>query len=394
MFSYYEILEINTTATPSEIKKAYKVMAKKYHPDKNKNNLKSEEYFKLISTAYQNLSDPYQRLMYDEWLKYTRLEEEQEEENFKKKSEALINYKPAYSQADKEKEDKEVIMWGLGTTAVLIGVVFLFIVTHNYFENKEEQRRISSEKQEINKVLYLSDNGNYGKALIKADSLHYKLTYFSDRSNEIYDSLLSEIEEYSLFLFEEGEYEKVIQVVGDVQHELKEKTPVEMLWQLAIAQFNKGNYKGAEVTFNYLIQKNKYDLSIYPAFSEVYASGFNDSERAIEVLTKGVDVTVEYYKDFYGDAYALVLEGNEIPYTHLAIYFLRARLHMERGEYEHVIRDCKWSLRLKPNDPKLNYLLGLAFKGKGENNAACVAMRKATNLGHLQATNWLSENCQ
>ncbi|AZQ61513.1 hypothetical protein EI427_04500 [Flammeovirga pectinis] len=394
MFSYYEILEINTTASPSEIKKAYKTMAKKYHPDRNKNSPKSEEYFKLIATAYQNLSDPYQRLMYDEWLKYSQLEKEQEEVNFQKRSDLLKNYKPAYSKSDKEKEDKEVIKWGVGTTIVLIGIVFLFVVSHNYLENQKVEERVLVEEKEIEEVLQLSENGNFGMALRKADSLHFKLTYLSEQSDIIYDSLLSEVEAYSLLLFEEREFDKVIEIVGDVQNELKEDTSVEMLWQLAIAQFNRGNYKGAEVTFNYLIQKNKYDLSIYPAFSEVYATGFNDSERAIEILTRGVGITVEYYKDFYGDAYALVLEGQEIPYTHLSIYILRARLHMERGEYENVIRDCKWSLRLKPDDPKLNYLLGLAFQKNGDNSAACIAMRRATNLGHLQATNWLSENCQ
>ena len=60
--NYYEILQIDTSASLHDIKKAYRKLALQYHPDKNNNSEESTEQFKQISIAYQVLSDPIQRL--------------------------------------------------------------------------------------------------------------------------------------------------------------------------------------------------------------------------------------------------------------------------------------------------------------------------------------------
>ena len=66
MSNYYNILEITNDATEEEIKKAYKKMAKKCHPDKNRENQEdATSKFKLISEAYQVLSDEAMREAYD-----------------------------------------------------------------------------------------------------------------------------------------------------------------------------------------------------------------------------------------------------------------------------------------------------------------------------------------
>ena len=62
---YYSILEIEKTATTEEIKKAYRKLAMKYHPDRNKGDKDSEEKFKKINEAYQVLSDEQKRKQYD-----------------------------------------------------------------------------------------------------------------------------------------------------------------------------------------------------------------------------------------------------------------------------------------------------------------------------------------
>jgi len=67
--SYYEILEISRDADKATIKKAYRKMAKKYHPDKNPGDTEAEHKFKLCNEAYQCLSDDSQRSIYDRYGK-------------------------------------------------------------------------------------------------------------------------------------------------------------------------------------------------------------------------------------------------------------------------------------------------------------------------------------
>ena len=63
----YQIINLNKKATPEEIKKAYKKLARKYHPDVNPGDKKAEEQFKKISQAYAILSDPKKRSQYDQF---------------------------------------------------------------------------------------------------------------------------------------------------------------------------------------------------------------------------------------------------------------------------------------------------------------------------------------
>ncbi|MBR4296174.1 MAG: molecular chaperone DnaJ [Clostridia bacterium] len=64
---YYEVLEIDKNADESAIKKAYRSLAKKYHPDMNPNDKVAEEKFKEVNEAYAVLSDPEKKAKYDQF---------------------------------------------------------------------------------------------------------------------------------------------------------------------------------------------------------------------------------------------------------------------------------------------------------------------------------------
>jgi molecular chaperone DnaJ len=67
---FYEILGVSENATAEEIKKSFRTLAKKYHPDRNKGDKTAEAKFKEISEAYETLSDPKKKSEYDTLRKY------------------------------------------------------------------------------------------------------------------------------------------------------------------------------------------------------------------------------------------------------------------------------------------------------------------------------------
>ncbi|HCV12734.1 MAG TPA: molecular chaperone DnaJ [Candidatus Accumulibacter sp.] len=64
---YYDILGVNRDAADEDIKKSYRKLAMKYHPDRNPDNPRAEEHFKEAKEAYEILSDPDKRAAYDQY---------------------------------------------------------------------------------------------------------------------------------------------------------------------------------------------------------------------------------------------------------------------------------------------------------------------------------------
>ena len=78
MIDYYKTLEVSKTATQDEIKKAYRKLARKYHPDMNPNDKNAEQKFKEINEANEVLSNPENRAKYDKYGEHWQHGEEYE----------------------------------------------------------------------------------------------------------------------------------------------------------------------------------------------------------------------------------------------------------------------------------------------------------------------------
>jgi curved DNA-binding protein len=79
---YYKLLGIDKNATPEEIKKAYRKLARKYHPDVNPNDKDAKKNFQQINEANEVLSDPVKRKKYDQYGRDWQHSEQFEKENY------------------------------------------------------------------------------------------------------------------------------------------------------------------------------------------------------------------------------------------------------------------------------------------------------------------------
>lgn len=114
MKNYYQVLEVNENASPEVIEKAYKVLAKKYHPDSWPSNKSywAEDRFKEITEAYQTLSNTELRKNYDMQIginnsfesKYTDLYNENEKLKQEVNSMKIRNKSKEYKDNEKENE--------------------------------------------------------------------------------------------------------------------------------------------------------------------------------------------------------------------------------------------------------------------------------------------------
>ncbi|RJP62014.1 MAG: J domain-containing protein, partial [Candidatus Auribacter fodinae] len=137
---YYEILEVHRKASIDVMKKAYAVLAKKYHPDVNPNNEFAHIKMKQLNEAYQILSDPIKRKKYD--LRYDQLvnkngyKEKPSNKSYAKQQETKQQETKQQETKQQETKQQETNKKdSRSTRSIIIGYVLVFIVL-GYFIDK------------------------------------------------------------------------------------------------------------------------------------------------------------------------------------------------------------------------------------------------------------------
>ena len=138
---YYKILGVDKNATQDEIKKAYKKLAVKYHPDKNEGELLSAEIFKSVKEAYENLSDSHKKSSYDSKRHQTQQST---------RSSAQKTYQKQYTRTKpNSKEDLKYKLIGLAFLAVIVTVaLILYPLMNKWASNdklKDAEKSVRSE---------------------------------------------------------------------------------------------------------------------------------------------------------------------------------------------------------------------------------------------------------
>ncbi|QSE96701.1 tetratricopeptide repeat protein [Fulvivirga lutea] len=164
--NYYRILGLDNFASDVEIKRAYRQLAKKYHPDKNQN---TEEQFKRITEAYKKLSDPAFRSLQDEWLRNPTAVNQQVYNRYQQKP--TYRKRTRYYTTERTHFSPKVKMYGsvfiiAFVMAIILIPIGLMYKASSYHFNQAEEYRLK---------------GQFGNAL-----LNYKqaITWFGEKTEE------------------------------------------------------------------------------------------------------------------------------------------------------------------------------------------------------------------
>ncbi len=123
--TYYEILEISPDANETEIKKAFRTLAKRYHPDVSKEP-DAETHFKLLYIAYDILQDPYKRKLYDELQHLKSSAEEEHDTSFNQWHNNANTHAGRYSRMKYEEFDNTFLSKIVFHTNQTIAFLFCF----------------------------------------------------------------------------------------------------------------------------------------------------------------------------------------------------------------------------------------------------------------------------
>lgn len=194
--SFYEQLGVKETATPYEIKKAFRKLATKHHPDRNGGDKNSENIFKQIANAYETLSDNDLRRKYDDELKAKRAhntssQTTQRQQSYQNTARPQYTTTKNYERPTPKKETS-----GFFVIAVLIGLFYLFSKSNNSSSSNSSSSNYTNSSYQNNS--YNSEKTgeiNFGSSKSKTETAD---------SND----LTNFIQTPPKYLFEEPKFEK------------------------------------------------------------------------------------------------------------------------------------------------------------------------------------------
>ena len=168
--NYYDILQINQNASPEIIEKAYKTLAKKYHPDLQEevNKKEAEEILKEINEAYEVLSNPDKKALYDQTLKNEGISQE--------------DYDKIYYQNEELKKEINNLKNNISNTTTSSDIN-LNSFNKNSQQNQADIDKIIREEQELE---YKKRQLQYQEQIEQAREQAYHDAYIQDLKNRGY----------------------------------------------------------------------------------------------------------------------------------------------------------------------------------------------------------------
>ena len=398
MKNYYELLNIPKTASYNEIKTAYRLLAKKYHPDKNPNSPHTEELFKQISVAYDPLSSPAKKSRYDAILSYQEFQPVTPTQN-------NPHYQTYTKPRPKQYKKPETTSYygpsswiNLNTKkfiAVLcLATLFVFgiIGLANYVQYQEQEAL--KQKYLAKYQLYYStktqvekhfSEGNYTACLLAANEMSETLYQFID-AEEFQKDIQAKIEEAGITHLEQNEYPQAVNAFETLFKLGNKINDLDLLnYHLGLAYYNNQVEDAINLLSNF---ETEYNPEIPTLVAIIYRDYYKNTEEALKWHRNAKQILSVIYRNV-----GFQFTPSNAPEGHFEAYYQSALTSYNLKDYKTALQDLRGALFLRSANRDALFMKGLCEVelGYGE---ACVSFEKAKNNGHILADEMLAKRCR
>ncbi|MEM1134889.1 MAG: DnaJ domain-containing protein [Bacteroidota bacterium] len=403
MENLYNILGVSEAAGTEEIKKAYKKLAIKYHPDKNPDNNAAEESFKKVNNAYQILSDVQKRAQYDLLRHYHQFQNTTTYTDHNNKYSSTYRQatyeerkrRAAYNATSYAEERRKVAResYTIGTILIvgILVIVGVYAFISSYIEHRKQEEIEAQISSRMAIVESYYDKEDYRAAFKEVDRLISGWPVRTE-TRELRERLLLSLNQKAEKAYKEKQYEKALEyylVLQDFDKYLQK----DFEFKVATCFAEQQRYDEAVERLKIIIEKSPNDLQAWCEIGKILTNGKQDFVEAEKYISYAKKMAIKYYEQRYGKAYPMILEPSSLSYVHFDIFYHRAKIQKELGNYKEAIKDCNWASFLREDKGEIYYLKAECEYSLGNKEKACNALDKAENKQYQQAAELKREFC-
>src|SRR5688572_14923630 len=378
MATFYQILGADHSATPAQIRAAYKKKAMLYHPDHNPGSKEAEEMFKDVNEAYHTLSDPIKKSRYDSQFTITYATPI----DYRREANKMKYYQWQRMQQKHYVIDKEYVkIQGLAFLVFTVIAGFCFAIIHSaqYYNEQQQMARFLATTNALKQVDTLFTKGKFDEAfktiyeLKKEDPMEFRYNYARD-------SLVHALRSMADRQFNTQDF---AQAVGYYLILKKHEDPesFETIRQISLCQYYLGNYKEAVHALKQLHNLRPYNMELVYRIGMLNLEKLENPEEALQYFSYGKKIFKENLTEIYGAAFEVVMNPIDAPDIYFDLFEARARANIQLKNYEEAVTDCNWAVFLRRERSNPYILRATANAGLQNYDDLCTDLRKARKLG-------------
>lgn len=407
MLNYYEILGVSSAATSEEIKRAYKKLAVRYHPDKNPDNAEAEDRFKQINEAYQVLSNAEKRSKYDFILEYghiayTAFEQKTQAPPERKRPPIYPRYArfksyegTSFGRQGEYQVDRRYfrdLFISLGLFALLSATILSFYYLNDYLQQEEINRIREQNLTLLDDAEEQFNAGQYREALDKVVILAVRIPN-EPRYKQARGHMMGFLRKNAEINLDNGRYNEAIdflEIVKDYERPMNLNT----WYQIGMAHYRNGDFRKAVHALDYILIRDRENLPLILEVASIYDHDLDNQTAALGYFDQAKKVFKRFQTTSYGEAFELVMPVEQTPDIYYELFIKRADINARLGNIEEAIKDCNWAVFLRP-ELALPYLMRGRMHWRAEDRGnACNDWSMAAQLGSNEAEAIVARNCE